>query len=209
MNNAQFSDRIAEFAHLLRDNGHLIGIKELTDSMRIVSEFNQPDEQLTRHYLRSLCCRNKEEWQQFDALFTSFWYPQLDTEATIDATQINAAGGLNSQGGALTGMAGTTTSVFEAIDSTNQTGAGKQNTITKADFRFLNNHQAMREAENLAEKLALQLKARTRVQRKIVSNGNRMDIRHTLRRNLSHGGIPLHPVFSIKTKKTAATGRFA
>ena len=69
MNDAQFSKRITNFVHLLRDNGHTIGIKELADSMQIISEPNQPDKELTKHCLRSLCCRSKDEWQQFDHLF--------------------------------------------------------------------------------------------------------------------------------------------
>jgi uncharacterized protein with von Willebrand factor type A (vWA) domain len=59
----------------------------------------------------------------------------------------------------------------------------------------------MREAEALAEKLAIQLKARTRMHRKIQSTGNRMDMRHTLRRSMSSGGVPLKPMFSVKYKK--------
>jgi uncharacterized protein len=201
MINTQVSNRIVEFTHLLRDKGHIVGIKELTDSMHIMSELNQPDEYSTLHCLRSLYCRNKDEWQQFEKLFMSFWYPiasSVESKNTIQKIETTI---LNKQDNSISGIAGTTTAMFETMTDSNDYAAGKQNTISKADFRFLNNHHAMREAENLAEKLALQLKARSRTHRKIVRKGRRMDIRHTIRRNMSHGGIPLHPVFSIKYKK--------
>ncbi len=201
MINTQFSDRIVEFAHLLRNKGHVIGLKELTDSMHIISEMKQPDENSTLHSLRSLCCRNKYEWQQFEKMFTSFWYPHAASREAKSTSQNTETTILKQQGKSISGIAGTTTNLFETMAYSTDYAAGKQNTITKADFRFLNNHHAMREAENLAEKLALQLKARSRTHRKIVSKGRNMDIRHTIRRNMAHGGIPLHPAFSIKYKK--------
>ncbi len=200
MISTKVSDRIVEFAHLLRNSGHIVGIKELTDSMRIISEHNQPDEYSTLHSLRSLCCRNKEEWQHFEKLFMSFWYPNASAVESSSTFQNTATSTLK-QANSISGIAGTTTTLFEAMSDSIKYAAGKQNTISKADFRFLNNHHAMREAENLAEKLALQLKARSRAHRKIVTKGRCMDIRHTIRRNMAHGGMPLHPVFSIKNKK--------
>jgi len=201
MNNAQISDRVVEFTYLLRDKGHIIGIKELTDSMKIMAERSQPDQYSTLHYLRSLYCRNKDEWQQFEKLFMSFWYPLDSSVESKNTAQKTETTILNKQDKSISGIAGTTTALFETMSDSNDYAAGKQNTISKADFRFLNNHHAMREAENLAEKLALQLKARSRIHRKIASKGSNMDIRHTIRRNMAHGGIPLHPVFSIKNKK--------
>ncbi|MFT5395821.1 MAG: hypothetical protein ACI85N_001009 [Gammaproteobacteria bacterium] len=201
MNNTHVSDRIVEFTHLLRNKGHIVGIKELTDSMKIISELNQPDAYSTLHSLRSLYCRNKDEWQQFKKLFMSFWYPIAPSVESKNTTQNTETTILNNQNKSISGIAGTTTAMFETMADSNDNAAGKQNTISKADFRFLNNHHAMREAENLAEKLALQLKTRSRAHRKIVTKGRTMDIRHTIRRNMAHGGIPLHPVFSIKYKK--------
>ncbi len=201
MINTQVSDRMVEFAHILRNKGHIVGIKELTDSMHIISELNQPNEHSTLHSLRSLCCRNKDEWQQFEELFMSFWYPIASSVESKNTTQKNETTILKKKDKSISGIAGTTTALFETMADSNDYAAGKQNTISKADFRFLKNHHAMREAENLAEKLALQLKARSRTHRKIVSKGRSMDIRQTIRRNMAHGGIPLHPVFSINNKK--------
>lgn len=198
MNDAKFSKRMTDFVHHLRDNGHTIGIKELADSMKIISESNHPDKDLTKHCLRSLCCRSKQEWQQFDHLFDTYWYQEA-VEETANTKKINTPV-INKSGGLVSGMAGTT-SFFETLSNSSGKGAGKQKTIAKADFRFLNNHHAMREAEVLAEKLALQLKARTRIHRKIQSTGSKMELRHTLRHSMSSGGIPLKPIFSVKYKK--------
>jgi len=201
MINTQVSNRLVEFSQLLRNKGHIIGIRELTDSMKIMSEMNYPDEYSTLHSLRSLYCRNKDEWQRFEKMFMAFWYPIATSKETKNNFKKTDTSILNKRDKAISGIAGTTTALFETITDSTDYAAGKQNTISKADFRFLNNHNAMREAENLAEKLALQLRTRSRAHRKIVSKGRRMDMRHTIRRNLVHGGIPLHPAFSIKYKK--------
>tara|TARA_R110002096_G_scaffold125663_1_gene271574 strand:+ start:48916 stop:50043 length:1128 start_codon:yes stop_codon:yes gene_type:complete len=201
MINTQVSDRIIEFARHLRNNGHTVGIKELIDSMQIISGSNHPDEYSTLHSLRSLCCRNKEEWQQFEKLFISFWYSKTESIVSNNSAQNIESTIIKQQHKNVSGIAGSTASLFETISDSNKYAAGKQNTISKADFRFLNNHHAMRKAEDLAEKLAMQLRTRSRSCRKIAVKGRRMDIRHSIRRNMAHGGIPLHPVFSIQYKK--------
>ena len=106
MINAQISDRIVEFTHLLRNKGHIIGIKELTDSMRIMGELNHPDEHSTLHHLRSLYCRNKDEWQQFENLFMSFWYPITSIVESKNTTQKNKTTFLNKQDKNISGIAG-------------------------------------------------------------------------------------------------------
>lgn len=198
---SQLNERVIAFIHHLRENGLNIGIKELTDSMQLVSEFKHPDETLTRRYLRALCCQNKTQWQQFDTLFNRFWYSETAVMDLNDKAQTPDSNANKKQTGSVSGLSGATSNPFETITSSNNTGGGKQNTISKADFRFLNDHHAMREAENLAEKLALRLKARTRLKRKISPTGTRIELRHTIRRSMPYGGTPLHPVFSIKHKK--------
>lgn len=195
-----FKERIGGFVHHLRENGHIVGIKELTDIVDSIANLEQPDENISRHYLRTICCRNKQEWQEFDDLFDKFWHPKTQNQSTNESSTTDTSSRRKAQEG-VSGIAGTSTSHFDSLASNEHRGAGKQNTIAKADFRFLNDAHAMREAENLAEKLAIHLKSRTRTHKKISLKGKNMDVRHTLRKNLSHGGIPIQPAYAVKYKK--------
>jgi uncharacterized protein with von Willebrand factor type A (vWA) domain len=80
-------------------------------------------------------------------------------------------------------------------------GAGKQATFSKADFRFLNDHTAMMEIERLAEQLALKLRKRLSHQHVIRPTGSKIDIRQTIRRNLSHGGDPKQIFYKQRVRK--------
>jgi uncharacterized protein with von Willebrand factor type A (vWA) domain len=83
----------------------------------------------------------------------------------------------------------------------NGSGAGRQNSISKADFRFLNDKKAMRQVEGLAEQLAEKLKHRLLRRRTIRPKGSRLDLRRTLRKNISVGGFPLRRCFSARIKE--------
>lgn len=195
-----FKKKIGNFVNHLRNNGHIIGIKELTDCIDSISDLNQPDKELSRHYLRAICCRNKNEWQSFDNHFDSFWHSSSGNHVSDNSVTANSPSLSKAQTG-ISGIAGASGAEINPMSGYEQGGAGRQNTISKTDFRFLNDAHAMREAENLAEKLAIHLKARSRKHKKISLKGNNLDVRHTLRKNISHGGIPIHRAYSVKINK--------
>ena len=199
MNTAPVSQRVIDFSHYLRHAGFDIGVAEISDGMRALGHLPEPDPQLSECYLRSVFCRNAEQWQRFHDLFQAYWYPVAVSEQETEPT---SAPQREQQGGRLSGIAGTSTDHFKTIDQSNSgVGAGKQNTIGKADFRFLKDPRAMREAERLAEQLARQLKKKIRRKKKIAKKGRVINIRHTLRASLASGGIPLAPRFTLQTRE--------
>lgn len=203
-NLSKLSDKFISFAHFLRSEGYLIGIKEVTAGMQAVVDSDQLDQKLVYHYLRSICCRNRDEWLRFSELFHAFWYPGRRNTNDSRTEVRPVVQSLQSRQGTIAGMAGAAIQNLEAVQVTGNmggAGAGRHNTIAKADFRFLNNQYAMREAERLAEKLALHLKSRIRVRRKVAVKGNRIDMRHTLRANMIYGGTPVHPKFTVRYKE--------
>lgn len=199
MNAAPVSERLHDFSRYLREHGFQVGIAEISDSMRALDSLVEPDQAKSEYYLRSVFCRNAEQWRQFHDLFTRYWYhePAIETD---DSAWV--APQLKQQANRVSGIAGTSTDHFKAMEeSRTGVGAGKQNTIGKSDFRFLNDARAMREAEHLAEQLAQQLKKRVRRRKKIVTRGTVINIRHTLRASLGTGGIPLYPRYSLRVKQ--------
>ena len=200
--NNPFSDRLIEFAHFLRGEGYMIGIKEITDSLKVITGPEHPDPRLTQQGLRAIYSRNRDEWLQFDNLFNAFWYPQQAPEDAGDDKAHPSISRLQQRRSGFAGYAGTTGEETDLLDEyRSNSGAGKQRAISRADFRFLEDQQAIRQAERLAEQLALQLKSRTRLRKLIAMRGSRIDFRHTIRANMIYGGTPICPRFNIRYRE--------
>jgi uncharacterized protein with von Willebrand factor type A (vWA) domain len=202
--NLQFShERLLGFMNHLRQQGYVIGSSETTDAFRIMNQGLIHDETLTRNAIRSLTCRDPDEWKRFDRLFDQFWYPDRNPPETDDDKHvwfISRKQHKKTQ----TGLSGTTehTNRFtEELSDVTGSGAGKQKSISKADFRFLNDRNAARKIERLAEQLALMLRKKMKRRALTATRGNRIDIRKTLRGNMTYGGLPLKPLFTRKLRE--------
>lgn len=197
----QPTSRLIGFVHFLRDTGFNIGVREILDVLTSLGNEALTDKKQTKNILRALTCHSHLEWQQFDQLFDLYWLPVKDTEQPANANVSNLP---QQQSNNTTGFSGSSHEAPDLVkdmsgDAT--VGAGKQNTFSKADFRFLNNHEAMHEIEKLAEQLALKLNKRLSYQYAIKPHGTKIDIRQTIRRNLSHGGQPLKLFYRNRRKK--------
>jgi uncharacterized protein with von Willebrand factor type A (vWA) domain len=120
---------------------------------RALTGMSSPDPQISRYACRALCSRSKDEWQRFDALFNTYWFP--DSDRTTERSGHGDAEPFSPGGGGLAGI-GTGVDVVKSYDADTVgigAGAGRQATITKADFRFLDNRNAMRRVEELADHL--------------------------------------------------------
>lgn len=168
---------------------------------RALTSFSRPDLRLSRNACRAVCCRRKEEWERFDELFEAYWL-QGDGDGVDDAVgpgEGRSAGGT----GGLAGI-GTGTDVFDTYkrdDAGAGAGAGRQTTIAKADFRFLNDREAMRQVELLAERLASRLSLRLGRRRKLTSRTGQLALRPTLRASVRCGGLPLDPRYSTRRRE--------
>ena len=192
MTSDQPTARLIRFIHLLRDTGFNIGTRETIDVLNSLGESSLTNKTSTRHIIRTLSCHSKLEWQQFDALFDSYWLP--NNNDIVENFEGKTRDKPKTPDNQTSGFSG---SSHEAPDIVNDTpvelivGAGKQTTFSKADFRFLNNHKAMLDIEKLAEQLANKLNKRLSHQYQIKTRGSKVDIRQTIRRNLSQGGEPV------------------
>ena len=131
-----------EFAGYLRRHGYRIGVGELPDLFRLVDR-GARNPVLTRRGLRALCCRTHDEWREFDRHFNRFWFPVASEQAAPESVP----GGLpDSPGQTLVGFAGTSDREPDSTHGQSDiegSGAGRQRTLGKADFRFLRDRTAM------------------------------------------------------------------
>ncbi len=202
--NLQFShERLLGFMNHLRQQGYILGIGETIDAYKAINQGLIHDETYTRNTIRSLSCRDPDEWKRFDQLFDRYWHPERNQQ---EPDQNNNFWFFKKKEPkkVQTGLSGTTeyTNHFtEELSEFTGAGAGKQKSISKADFRFLNDRNAARKIESLAEQLALMLRKKMKRRSITANRGNRIDIRKTLRGNMKYGGLPLKPLFAKKQRE--------
>jgi len=194
-------DRLVEFTKLLRSEGFIVGMNEAADAIKLISEQNIPNKSHAEHVLRSVTCSSATDWQRFDKLFERYWFKkhqfEIEPEEFFEPATKNRA-----QQSAVTGFAGSSNEALDIVDESSElggAGAGRQRTISKADFRFLNDSRAIREAEQMAEDLA-RILIKTGKRKKVISqNGDKLALRQTIRANLNYGGLPINKFyFSLK-----------
>ncbi len=201
MNTLQPVERLLGFIHYLRDEGYTVGISEITDILAGLDNGKLANRRHARNVIRALACQDADDWQRFNELFMDYWYVP---EETIDTSQPDNPAMRGHDRGSITGIGGSTEQLPEqlgGLTGLKGSGAGRQKTISKADFRFLNDRKAMLEVEQLAEQLAEQLNRRLRRKTRIRQSGVRLAIRQTIRRNLAHGGFPVKPCFRDRRRE--------
>lgn len=190
-------ERLVQFVHLLREQGFSIGISETGELLNCLGHSNWIDQRWSYTMMRALACNNRDDWYRFEQLFHAFWFQSGDPASaqeikpdTLNPAKPGISGIAGSTGqdlgqpGGLTGLEGT--------------GAGNQKTISRADFRFLNDHKAMQQVEELAERLASRIKQRRERRFRIRQKGEAIAFRQTLRRNLSCGGAPIRLLYKSR-----------
>jgi len=190
------SERILGFVHYLRASNFSVGTEQAALISKCLTDLKEPDIRLSRSSFRALCCGSKQDWLQFDSLFNQFWlsaeHPLTDTD---DDHELPVP---TEQKGGVAGIGGGADAFHEFIDLEKSTsaGSGKQTTLSKADFRFLNNQHAMHKIEILAEQLAKSIRPVKSRRRRRFKTGSLLDLGATLRAGVRTGGLPVVPWYS-------------
>lgn len=191
--NPQPTRRVAGFIRLLRHEGFTAGVAETVDALTTLGHCTPPELVTIRAALRSLLCRDRDEWARFDRLFDRYWLPGryvVPEDELSAAERIDPRLRRRRQAAAATGMAHGEADAF--IGEANGHGAGRQKILARADFRFLTEAHERRQIERLAERLARTLRKRSTRRRRITHRGRRIHVRRTLRQSLASGGLPVH-----------------
>ena len=174
---------ILSFTHYLRSQNFNVSLSEASDCIQALTCLDNPDKKLSLNIFRALYCQNINDWQTFDPLFYQFWYNREFIASRKIQSETNT--GVNPSNN-LTGFSGSSDSLqYELNTNTRGSGAGKQNTLSKADFRFIKDREAMRKMESLAEKLAIEMGPRRNSFQITRSQRQQIDVRRTIRSNLS------------------------
>ncbi len=197
------SSKLAAFLRTLRDNGFAVGPAEGQDAASLMACGYAARPGLLRSALKHLFSARKSDWDKFDGLFDAFW---MGTRVRSRSLTFGAAKAANSP--SLKSLQDNSSERGESQSATDQVpsfgdapparggegrmeGASRADNIAEVDFRKLADPEQVAQAHEAAARLARLM--RTRLTRRDLARrrGYRLDLRRTIRKNISHGGVPI------------------
>lgn len=213
---AQPLQAIAGFASYLRDAGFAVGVAEQRSMVSAALILSPADYQRLEAGWRSLVCRDATTWHRFPEVFRSYWFPDRltgqvrvsghtrprrdlrDAVAALHRSMATDAERAATPGDAQVGGEQPADSAPPVERA--QGGASRTEALEQRDFtRWL--PQDLGRLERLVEAIAQQLRRRLLRRRKRDNQGQRLDLRGTLRASLKTGGIPFEPAWHARRRE--------
>ncbi|QOZ72204.1 vWA domain-containing protein [Bradyrhizobium arachidis] len=197
------SARLAAFLRTLRDAGFRIGLAEGQDAATLMAAGYAARPNLLRAAFKHLFSARKCDWDKFDGLFDAFWLGKRvrSRSRTIGSTPGISNPSLKSLQDRSAEQGGSQ-SVTDQLPSSDDApegrfgegrmeGASRADNLAEVDFRKLSDPDQVAQAHEAAAQLAKAM--RTRLTRRDLARrrGYRLDLRRTIHRNISHGGVPI------------------
>jgi uncharacterized protein len=189
----QWSDAetIVEFCRYAREQGLSASVQETLAALEatVVLGVNNTDE--LKYGLRSTLCSSKDDWDLFEECFQTFWggasaLPKRKAHSRKELT--SRTKGREATSLMATGPGDNVSS--EKDGSMAVTGASTRDRLTKADFSTLPQSD-MEMLEQISLRLLKQMSHRLARRRRIGAWRGQVDLRRTIRRNISRGGEPI------------------
>jgi uncharacterized protein len=196
------AQRLSAFLKTLRDNGFAVGLAEGRDAASLMASGYAAKPGLLRSALKHLFSARKSDWDKFDGLFDAFWLGKRVRSRSITSGAAKAASSpslknLQDTGGTL-GSQSATDQVPSADDGPGgrsgegrMEGASRAENLSEVDFRKLADPEQIAQAHDAAERLAKAMRTRLTRRDRARRRGYRLDLRRTIHRNISHGGVPI------------------
>ena len=192
--------RVAGFIGHLHENGLRLGVAEAEVALRALTEVqaSAPDE--ARRALRAVCTGCKEEAEQFDALFDSFWMDAgrvkqkvLPTKSNRISDDVHSSRDAKGSEASASGAANAPDDGEGEADSdgTGKLIATELRNLARKDLRDLVRPEDIAEAEAVARRLGAALRDRRSRRRIAARKGDRLHFRKTIRQSLATGGEPV------------------
>ena len=197
------SAKLAAFLRTLRDNGFPVGLAEGRDAASLMASGYAAKPGLLRSALKHLFSARKSDWEKFDGLFDAFWLGNRVRSRSITVGTAKAANSpslksLQDKGADAPGNQAATDQVPSSDDAPEghggegrMEGASRAENLAEVDFRQLADPEQIEQAHLAAARLAKVM--RTRLTRRDLARrrGYRLDLRRTIHKNISHGGVPI------------------
>ncbi len=194
--------RLAGFARTLRDNGYRVGLAETRDALQLLTSPAALRPTSLKPAFRALFCATHSDWERFDEIFDAFWQGR-------DMRQRQVLSGVPSAGQApakklaeahvpqeALGLPDRVERKSDGDGDTQAEGRGRREGASRAeklaatDLRHVVDPDDIAATHALAARLARVMRARLVRREQIRKRGRRLDLRRTIHRNVSHGGMP-------------------
>ena len=197
------STKLAGFLRTLRDNGFAVGLAEGQDAAALMAAGYARQASLLRSAFKHLFSARKSDWDKFDGLFDAFW---LRRRARMRSS-ISGAGSAASNP-SLKSLQDARSERADSHAATDQVpsaddapqgrggegrmeGASRADNLAEVDFRKLADPDAVAQAHAAAAQLARVMRTRLTRRDLLRRRGERLDLRRTIHKNISHGGVPI------------------
>jgi uncharacterized protein with von Willebrand factor type A (vWA) domain len=194
--------RLAGFARTLRDNGYRVGLAETRDALQVLASPAALRPSSLKPALRSLFCATHSDWERFDEIFDAFWQGRgmrqrqflsgvpsashAPARKLAEAHVPEEALGLPDKIERRSDGDGET----QAEGRGRREGASRVENLAATDLRHVVDPEDIAATHALAARLARVMRARLVRRDQIRRRGRRIDLRRTIHRNVSHGGMP-------------------
>lgn len=208
------TERLAGFAHYLRQQGLNVGPSEQTQMLRAVCCLPSGQAKAASAAWRAIACGNARQWHLWPDLFEQFWFPhrikgsvkvsgqtraRRDLRSLVQQIQDNATDASSStpSSGANSPNPSTDNSHDSAAPAVEKAQAGASAVEALHDrSQQMWMPEDLHRLQRLAQQIHRQLQPRPTRRWTLDPRGHRLDIRHTLRASLAFGGLPLTPSWS-------------
>ncbi|HXV22953.1 MAG TPA: VWA domain-containing protein [Alphaproteobacteria bacterium] len=197
-----FVRRMVGFLRSLRENGFAVGLGEGRDALRIAAALDLSRPRQLRAALKPLLATRREEAQRFDAVFDAYWLrrgvkhvqPASVGAGAKQASRRPMLGPVPERVAALadtvTRATGEEVNAAES-EALRRGGASRAESLSRTDFRHLDNPDDLELLDQLVETFAISLRRRLQRRRKAARRGERLDLRRMLHASIAHGGEPI------------------
>jgi uncharacterized protein len=193
--------KLAAFLRTLRDSGFAVGLQEGQDAASLMAAGYAERPGLLRSALKHLFSARKSDWDRFDGIFDAFWLGKRVKPRSLTIGSAKAASpslkSLQDKSEPAGGV-GASDQIPSADDAPEDRagqgrmkGASRADNLAEIDFRKMADPEQVEQAHEVAARLAKTM--RTRLTRRDLARrrGYRLDLRRTIHKNISHGGVPI------------------
>src|SRR5580698_9531651 len=197
------SSKLAAFLRTLRDNAFAVGLREGQDAAALMAAGYAQQPRLLRSAFKHLFSARKSDWDRFDGLFDAFWLGKrvksrsrtMGSAKTANSPSLKSLQNNKSERGGNEAASDQILSTNDAPQDRSgegrMEGASRAADLAEIDFRKMADPDQIEEAHAVAAQLARTM--RTRLTRRDLARrrGYRLDLRRTIHKNISHGGVPI------------------
>lgn len=190
--------RYAGFAGWLRANAFCVTNADVAATLDVVQRMGQTDRDVLRWSLRAVLCSRAQEWRRFDELFDAYFLAPnrrklVETRAGGAGTLAcddAASGPPDASEGTPISLAGRGNGAAQEGAAANE-GATRTESLAHEDFRHLNDRSELFAIDAAIRRFAQRLRGIQMRREQRASLGRTIDLRWTLRRSVSRGGLPV------------------